>query len=458
MHGSQATDSTVLRIQTQNTRLDLQISRDFLLYRGGPEVYIPNYTPMAFVGYGIIAPEYDYNDYQSLDVEGKIVVFLCGEPFSDDPNFFKGEQSTIYSSVEAKQRFAISRGAVGSIIISNPRNLQESEWETLKREFAFEDVRLAYSVNTHFSVMLREEIARSLFANELLSLDRIYKLDEKSLMQSFELEATAAFSGNSVERDFLARNVAGMIKGETDEYILLSAHYDHLGIGPVVSGDSIYNGLSDNAAGTAALLEIARILAFQNKKSYRSVLVLFTTGEEKGLLGSRYYVDHPIVPLYKTSANVNIDGMAIFDEFNEIIGVGGELSTLGESLEIVARDMDLKVGQIPGAYFEESQTLNRSDQFSFAKAGIPAILIVEGLNYRNLSYQEGLARMLHWNKNIYHTPFDDILQEINFAAARQHTVLLLKYTMYLLNSEQSPQWRPGAPFITARLRTIAEQR
>ncbi len=163
----------------------------------------------------------------------------------------------------------------------------------------------------------------------------------------------------------------------------------------------------------------------------RSIIFLFTTGEEKGLLGSTYYTDHPIVPLYRTSANVNIDGLAIFDEFEDVIGVGEELSSLGAELRKVTNTMDLTVSEIPEDYFIESKSLNRSDQFAFARAGIPSILIVEGLNYKNTLYREGIERMIYWNENIYHTPFDDAVQNINLEAAVQHTNLILEYIIHL---------------------------
>jgi Zn-dependent M28 family amino/carboxypeptidase len=252
--------------------------------------------------------------------------------------------------------------------------------------------------------------------------------------------------------------VIGYIPGKRDAYVFLSAHYDHLGIGPAIEGDSIYNGMSDNAVGTAALLEIARLLSIHRNKYLNSILILFTTGEEKGLLGSQYYCDHPVVPLYKTIANINIDGLAIFDQVNEIIGVGAELSDLEADLETVARQFGLNIGTIPTQYFEESQTLNRSDQFSFAKAGIPSILILEGLDYKTLTYQEGLSRIIEWNTKIYHTPFDDLSQEINFAAAEQHTNFILAFTEHLAQRKDPVNWKPGVPFITARLRTIAEKR
>jgi hypothetical protein len=458
MHSSQVTPGSELKLAVNNHIHQLTLDDDYLLYKTGARTFIPNLVSLVFVGYGILAPEYDYNDYQTVDVQDKIVVFLKGEPISEDANFFNGEKPTIYSSSETKQRIAISRGARGSIIIPNPRSLRKYSWEYIRKEFSFEDIELAYSVNAHLSVLMNPEIADTLFIGAPKSLNDIYEMDKTSLMQSFNLNTKLSFTGKFIERDFLTANVAGIIEGEKNNYLLLSAHYDHLGIGPAIDGDSIYNGLSDNAAGVAALLEISRVLSVMPENLKRSVLVLFTTGEEKGLLGSIYYTDHPIVPLYQTSANINIDGLAIFDEFEDVVGVGGELSTMGTDLLHITRRLGLNLSEIPKEFFIESQSLNRSDQFAFARAGIPSILIVEGLNYKNTPYDQGIERMIRWNEEIYHTPFDDLSQNINLDAAVQHTQILLEYIIHLANKESDPQWKPGMPFIPARLRSIAEKR
>lgn len=458
MHGSMALSRSELLISDKYNTYPLTLNQDYLLYKSGVNTYIPNLTALVFVGYGIIAPEYDYNDYQAVDVQDKIVVFLSGEPFSEDINFFDADKPTIYSSPETKQRLAISRGARGSIMIPNPRAFRKHSWDYLQKEFSFEDIGLAYSVNAHLSILVNPDIADTLFIDAPRSLNDIYEMDLSSLMQSFDLSIGLSFEGEFIERDFLATNVAGLIKGKEQKYILLTAHFDHLGIGPVMAGDSIYNGLSDNAAGVAALIEIARIISKSSETLQRSVLFLFTTGEEKGLLGSTYYCDHPIVPLYLTSANINIDGLAIFDEFNDVVGVGGNLSTLGSDLLDVSMKRGLALSEIPEQFFVESQSLSRSDQFAFARAGVPSILIVEGLNYKNTSYAQGVERMIQWNQEIYHTPFDDLSQNINMDAAVQHTDLILDYIIHLANKETDPQWNPGVPFNNARLRTIVEKR
>jgi hypothetical protein len=460
MHGSYPLKSSQFILNSNNSPRILSLGQDYLLYKTGAETYIPILLPLVFVGYGIIAPEFDYNDYQSVDVEDKVVVFLSGEPFSEDPTFFNGLKPTIYSHPESKQRIAIARGAKGSIMIPFTEDVAHYNWEHWVQEFAFEYVTLAYTVTSHMSALLNPSMADYLFVDTPFSYKDIVEMHRKGKLSSFELKTKVSFEGVFEERDFVARNIIGMVEGIDDElkdtYVILSAHYDHIGIGPPVKGDSIYNGVLDNALGTAALMEISRF--YGELKPKRSMLFLFLTGEEKGLLGSTYYTDHPAVPLYKTIAAVNIDGIAAFDEFEDIIGVGSELSSLEDDLLHVAKNLDLGVSNIPDNYFYESETISRSDQFSFIKAGIPSVLIAEGIHYKNTGFQEGLNRLIQWTKNVYHTPFDDLNQPINFDAVKQHTEFITYFTRYLANKSGTPQWNPGSPYLNAQLQSIAEKR
>ncbi|NUO80979.1 M20/M25/M40 family metallo-hydrolase, partial [candidate division KSB1 bacterium] len=441
--------------------LTLKLGQDYLLDNAGAQAFIPKPAPLVFVGYGITAPEYDYNDYQTLEVEGKIVVFFEGEPRSNDMRYFDGEQATQHSLPRSKQTLALARGAVGSIMIPTPRTSSNRPWPERQREFAFEDISLYYSITRNLSVILNPESAACLFEDAAYSLDELFKMDATNTLCSFSLPARASFRGYFQQRDFLAANVVGKLQGRDpqrkDSCVLISAHYDHLGIGPAMQGDSIYNGVFDNAAGVAAVLEIARAFAALPQPPARSLVFLFLTGEEKGMLGSTYYTDHPLVPLYQTAANVNVDGLAMFDTFEDVVGVGAELSTLGEVLEEIVRELHLKTSPIP-APFSNSTAFALSDQFAFANAGIPAILLMEGYHYRNTSLQEGLQRIITWGRDIYHTPFDDLKQPINYRAAQQHCQILFAFCYALADMKDAPQWRDGTPFVNTRLRTIAEKR
>jgi hypothetical protein len=458
MHGSHPLQSSELKLYLDDDEIDLELEKDYLLYKSGQQTFTPVPLPLVFVGFGIVAPEFDYNDYQEIDVEGKIVVFLDGEPESDDPEFFNGEAPTVYNYPISKQRIALSRGAAGSILIPDIKN---KSWEKLADEFAFEDINLAYSASNNLSVILNPDVVNHIFKNSGFNYSRILEMKEEHTLKSFELNVLLTFKGEYLQRDFLAQNVIAMVEGNDselrDSYLIISAHYDHLGIGPVVDGDSIYNGALDNAIGVAVLLELARQFSESNNSVNRSIIFLALTGEEKGLLGSSYYADNPLVPLYKTIANINIDGIAFFKDFQSVVGIGSEFSTLKDFLIETTTQMGLQVEPIP-PQFKVVEAFNQSDQLSFASAGVPSILVLEGTKNKNKSEEEVLYAFIDYMINRYHTPFDDLSQEIDYAAAAQHTEILFELAFSLVNSENVPEWKPGSPFINARLRSIAEKK
>jgi hypothetical protein len=458
MHGSYALPSSKLKLFSEDIETNFELKNDYLLYKTGQQTYTPIPLPLVFVGYGIIAPEFDYNDYQSVDVEGKIVVMISGEPQSNDSEFFDGDNLTLYSYPESKQRMAISSGAAGSIIIPIDPNFN---WEDQIKEFAFEHVTLAYSVSSNLSILLNPEMADNIFEGADFSFSDVINMHEENRLISFPLNVQISFKGDFKQRDFLSSNIAGMIEGSNndlkDSYLIISAHYDHLGIGKPVVGDSIYNGALDNAIGVSALLELAKKFSELESSPARSILFLAVTGEEKGLLGSSYYVDHPLVPLYKTVANINLDGIAMFNDFESIVGIGSEYSTLDDYLDSTALNFDILVQEIP-PQFKHFEAFNRSDQISFALAGIPSILILEGVKNKHKSEDEILTAFIDYMINIYHSPFDDLNQDIDYKAAMQHTKLIFYLSYLIANSEGTPEWKSGVPFINARLRSIAERK
>lgn len=461
MHGSKPLKSSQLVIYTQNGKINLDLEKDYLLYKYGAQTFVPQPLEVVFVGYGIVAPEYDYNDYQTIDVRDKIVVYLSGEPFSNDSAYFNGTNPTIYSYPESKERLAIARGARGSILIPDPREPDTRLWDDWVRDFSFEDVTLAYAASAHLSLIIKPSSAAVLFRNSRYSLDQVFLQRSHNAIKSFPLATKLAFKGKFKQREFISSNVIGMIDGEDkklkDSYLILSAHYDHLGVGPAVKGDSIYNGAVDNAIGVSALLEVAKAFQQSAQKPKRSILFLFVTGEEKGLLGSTFYLDNPVVPHYKTLANINVDGIAIFDMFKSIVGVGSEMSTLGDDLARVCQAMHLRVAPVP-PQFLNFESFARSDQISFAKAGIPSILLMDGIDYVHLPMQEGLKKQLQWMQSLYHSPFDDLYQTICWDAACQHTKVIYAFAHFLVTDGQSVEWKPGTRFINARLQSIAEKR
>lgn len=459
MHGFKPSNSSKLII-INNSKFDtLLINNDFLIFQVTEDFTTNRDLEAVFVGYGINAPEYDYNDYLNIDVEGKIAVMLDGEPISDDNSFFEGKKETIYSSYAVKLRIAVSKGAKGCIIIPKPIDNTPAAWNLLKQTYSFEHLSLAYSSSVNLGIIINFQKAALLFSSSKYSLNDILKLTKEHKIYSFPLSAKISIAGNYKRRDFLAPNIIGKITGTDpdlkDKYIIVSAHYDHLGIGEKIKGDSIYNGVFDNAMGVAALLELA--VHFSKEKTKHSIIFLLTTGEEAGLLGSAYYTSNPVVPLYKTIANINIDGISAFDSVKGIIGIGAEYSTLQNILELTALKNNVTVDKIPDIFYQ-TEAYNRSDQISFANAGIPSILISESINYKNLSYEEGLNKYIKYMTEIYHTPFDDLSQLINFNAFIQHFNIIKDFIKILDNSENEPEWNEGVNYSIERLRTKAEKR
>lgn len=464
LHGSTPGDGTEFTLYAPKDSYSLKLQEDYVLFSAGAQTFTPQPVKMIFVGYGIIAPEFDYNDYQNVDVRNAIVVFLSGEPLSTNESYFDGERSTLHSSFVKKQKTALARGARGSILIPSSGDRSFDDWYEQQRHFRFEEVRHLSAPSENLNILLNPKLVPFLFTDALYSFDDITAMEQRHSVKSFPLSLRGSFLGKFHEREFLSSNIVGVVEGSDpvlkDSYMIISAHYDHLGIGAPVEGDSIYNGVFDNASGVASLLEIARIFSLPEYRPKRSVLFLFLTGEERGFLGSQYYCMNPIVPLYKAIAAINIDGVSMFERTRSVIGIGADLSTLGEMMRESLRPLNIAVDEIPHDVFRQDQFRN-SDQFMFAQAGIPSILVAEGLQYETSSFEQGLQRYTSWMEERYHAPFDDLSQTINMNAAEQHTSIILRFAATLTNLStgmQLPQWNPHSPFLTARLRSISEKK
>ena len=465
IHGGLPLPGTRLRIafpkegDRRGAELELRLGEDYLLGSIGAGTSIARPAPVVFVGYGIVAPEYDYDDYRLLDVRNAVVVYLDGEPASFDPSYFAGPEETPHALPDTKQRQALARGARGSILIR--RTGSPEEWSQIQREYGFEHRTLAYDLSRQLNVVLHEAVADSLLRDSGRSFAEILEMDRAGTMRSFPLRIQASFRGKFRERDYTSPNVIGFLRGSDpirrEEWVLLSAHYDGLGVGLAVDGDSIYNGVVDNASGTAALLEIARALAAGRERLQRSVAFVFTTGEESGLLGATYYCDHPRVPLHRTVANLNVDGLAFLDRFEDVVPLTGERLDLKGLLDGVAGARGLTISPVPPVFSQREEFL-RGDHYAFALAGVPAFMVQEGSAYRSLGSGEGLLRLMQWGSEIYHTPMDDLDQPLRLEAACQHVELLTALAEALAGVAVPPGWAPDSPHAGARLRTLAEER
>lgn len=448
MHSSMAKeDSKIIIVGNENDTL--AIKKDFQFYHTSGRIFTPNSIPIVFVGYGIYAPEFDYDDYIGVNVEGKIVVYLEGEPFSENTNYFNGLYPTKYSFADTKQKIALSKGASGTIQIPINSCKTELDWEKINQEFYFEDISLAYLPTPLLSIVLNPSSAPAFFSNSEYSFDAIKGMLKEQKLKSFELNSKILLEAKFLRRDFVAPNVVGYVKGSNnklnDEFIVVSAHYDHLGIGLPIEGDSVYNGVMDNAIGVSALLELAKLFSENNLLIKRSIIFLFVTGEEKGLLGSSYFIDHSPIPKDKIIANVNIDGLAVIDDFNSIIGIGAEFSTLNETLKKVANSNNLKVDKIPSE-FDSYESFLHSDQLSFALAGVPSILISDGIDYVNFNKVQALKKWQDYINYKYHTPFDDLTQFINYKAVIHHIQILYDFVLEVANTKEHIEWNSSSAY------------
>ncbi|HSL18314.1 MAG TPA: M28 family peptidase [Methylomirabilota bacterium] len=461
LHGSLASPESTLELVSLGEARRLELGRDYLLASAGSQTLIPRRVPMVFVGYGIVAPEFDYNDYQGFDVRGRVVVYLDGEPPSDDPDFFKGPEPTVYAAPETKKRIALSRGAVGSLLVPLPRPDLEAAWNRTRRDYGFETLSLAYALPEHLSAILHPEVAAWLFADALYDLEAVLAMAASGTLRGFYLPTEASFRGRFRVRDVVAPNLVGVVPGIDPElrgrYVVLLAHYDHLGVGPPVAGDAIYNGVVDNALGVSCVVEAARQLASVRPGPRRSVIVLLTTAEEAGLLGARYFLDHSPVPPARLAAAVNVDGLAFLSPFNDLVGIGGELSDLGEHLRRAVAPLGLGVSGPPDGVWDHV-AYSRGDQLAFAEDGVPSILVNEGFDWPGRSHDEALEAALTWMVERYHSPADDLDQPLDFEAATLHCTAVLRLVLEVANADTEPRWRPGVPYAYERLLSEADGR
>lgn len=461
LHAARPRADCRLQLSSLGQTRTLRLGEDYQLLTTGDQTIIPRPVPMVFVGYGIVAPEHDYNDYEDVDVRGRVVVFLGGEPSSDDPDYFDGRRPSVYSSLEAKQRIALSRGAVGSVLVPLVAEDEAQTWSDMARELSVEHLSLAYSVPRHLSLVLRPRSAAELFADALYDLPQVLEMELRYTLRSFYLPVSLRFEGSFDQRDVMAPNVVGLIRGSHrrygDTYVVVSAHYDHLGIGPELDGDSIYNGVIDNALGVSGVLEMARAVAAAERSPRRSIIFLLTTAEEEGTLGASYFLDHPPVSLDRIIANINVDGLAFLSAFDDVFGIGGELSDLGDALERAAESMELEVSQ-PPAELWSSESFSRSDQIAFAEAGVPSILINEGFSWPGVSEQDAIERSAAWFVERYHTPFDDLAQPLDLEASAVHARLVLALVLEAAESARAPSWHPGVRYAYQRLLSTAGAR
>jgi Zn-dependent M28 family amino/carboxypeptidase len=394
---------------------------------------------IVFAGHGIVAPAWGWDDYKNLDVRNKLVIVLSGEPKSTDPGFFKGDTRTWYSSRSFKFDLAESKGAAGILVVTDP---SKSDTFSIFQTFAKME-GCALSPSGAKSPTLIAGLITTQAARRLLQLGG---LDLDSAKPGALPGVTAGISVRSRLRPFVSHNVVARVAGTDpllkDEYVVYTAHWDHLGKDPTLTGDPIYNGAIDDGVGTAQLLEIARGFA-ASKGPRRSILFMATTAEEKGYLGSRHYARRPLYPIAKTVANFNLDGGNVWGVTADVTSSGYGLSTLDESLAQAARQQGRK-------FIEESLDDNglyfASDQIEFARVGVPAVFPFSGFEYVGKPKEYGEQKWSAFSSNDYHKPSDEVRPDWDYSGAALDAQWLRIAGELVANADQRPEWKSASEF------------
>ncbi len=404
---------------------------------------------LVFAGYGISAPRYGYDDLPA-DLKGKIAVILFGAPRSDRSDFFPTAASAVYSDTETKARTLAARGAIGIIQVLTPDVEKELPWPFFVRQAPFE--RMVWMEGSTPGDGLALPTARvpaatlkRLLAKTKQTPDEIFAAGPVGKLRPFPLEIRGRIRVGARVRSLSSENVVGVLRGaeRAAEYVVLTAHLDHLGIGPPMKGDAIYNGAHDDAAGVAGVLEMARAFAALPKRPARSILVVAVTGEEKGLLGSDYFAHHPTVPIDRIVADVNLDSPNGMWVPHDLIVLGAEHSTLGDAARNAAAAMGLSLSPDPKP---EQVYFIRSDQYSFVRRGVPSLFPGSGFLDETGGRERNLEKIEWWVRNRYHQPSDEWDPALDYAAMAKEVRADFLIALAVAIDPERPRWREGDVF------------
>jgi len=412
-------------------------------------------APIVFVGYGISAPEYNWDDYKGVDVAGKVLLMLVNEPPSQDLKFFKGPALTYYGRWTYKYEEAARRGAVGAILIHRT-DMASYPWEVVRNSNSGEKAYLKLEGNPKLkaAAWVQLDVAKKLVAASGMDLDHLMAEAQTREFKPVPLNVKLQAHMVSKIRPFESNNVLGILPGSDSklrgEAVMYSAHYDHLGIRPGMPGDNIYNGANDNATGCGILLEIARTYSQMAEKPRRSILFASVTAEEQGLLGSEYLGKHPPVPAGKISLDLNYDDVPPLGAPEQVEVSGAERTTFYPAVEAMAREFRLAIRQDA---HPEAGHYYRSDHFSLARVGIPAFSINEGVKYKGHDEGWGLQQDEEYNRKHYHQPSDEYHPTMDFTG--DATMARFGFVLGWQASTQPKLvgWQKGDEFEAERLKS-----
>jgi Zn-dependent M28 family amino/carboxypeptidase len=443
--------------------INLEFPKDYVAVsrRFVPESKVEN-SDIVFVGYGVVAPEYGWDDYKGLDVRGKTIVMLINDPAVPDPSnpnkldekLFKGNAMTYYGRWTYKYEIASEKGAAAAIIVHEegpagyPYEVVSGSWSRENFDIQTPDKNMN---RVAVESWITNDRARELFTAGGQDFDALKKAAVSKDFKPVALNAKANFQVKNSLREINSNNVIAKLEGSDpalkNEYVIYTAHWDHLGKDPKLQGDQIFNGALDNASGTAAMLEIADAFTKLATPPKRSILFLAVTAEEKGLLGAKYYATNPLYPLNKTLANINMDGVNQWGKTKDVTMVGDDNSTLIDVLRESATQQGRVVKPDPepqkGFYY-------RSDHFEFAKVGVPALYPDSGVDYVGKDANYSQQKRDEYTKVDYHKVSDQIKADWDLSGAVDDAQLLTIIGYRIAQADKYPEWKAGSEFKAKR--------
>jgi Zn-dependent M28 family amino/carboxypeptidase len=434
---------------------NLRFTDDVVVWPGSATDASSARGELVFVGYGATAPEYRWDDFKGTDVRGKVLLVLVNDPpaTAGEPNLFGGKAMTYYGRWTYKYEEAERRGAAGMLIVHTTERAGYP-WHVVVNSNSTEHRLLPRDPASPAPIGVRgwitDSAATALLAQAGLSMTDLRKRAESRDFRPVSTGIIIDETMNNRLQHMSANNVVGVVRGidpkVRDEYVAYSAHWDHFGIGPVVNGDSIYNGAVDNASGVASVLAIAHAAA-EGVKSRRSQLFIFVTAEESGLLGSAYFGVHPTVPASKIIAALNMDIVPLNGRVRDLNVTGDNKSSLGPSLAQLVKSEGIRIS--PDAHPEQGH-FYRSDHFSFAIAGIPSVSIGGGVDYMGRPAGWGLKQAEDYTAHRYHQPSDEYRSDFDLSGAAQLAEIVYRFGQSLGNARTVPTWNADAEFKAAR--------
>jgi Zn-dependent M28 family amino/carboxypeptidase len=461
-----------MKVEPSATSFTLEPAKgDAVLLKFGDDFVVSNETltpmttidaPIVFVGYGATAQEYGWDDYAGVDVKGKVILCIVGDPPSDDPKFFAGRALTYYGRWTYKFEQAARKGAVGALIIHRT-DLASYGWGVVQHSNAGEKTYLRDDANARLQAAswIQLDVARKLFAMSGLDLEKEFEAAGRRGFKAVELPVRLKATVTSTVRKFQSPNVVGMLPGENiskgikDQAVLYSAHYDHLGFVPGMAGDNVYNGAADNGTGVAMILEMARAWSQSGIKLPHSVIFASVTAEEQGLLGSEYLGQHPPVPAAQIALDINYDMLIPLGVQQEINVNGAQRTTFYPEVEATAKRFGLAIVADPRP---EAGSYYRSDHFSLSRVGIPAFSVDAGTLYEGHDHAWGAAQEKDFNDNHYHNFSDNFDPKWDFSGDAKLAKFGIDLGWQVITAPHTVEWNKGDEFAPARIASEAAAR